>query len=244
LNAEKFASLALLDGHPYPQEEMNRAWKRLLFDHFHDIMPGSGVGVNYLDARRNLRDVRRTGREIIDQSIAEIAAHINTQGGGVPVLVFNPLSWARNDVVGAEAQLPGPAKQIEVTDAAGKPAQSQLLSIDPETHRAHFLLFASTPAFGYNIYFVRSATTPAPLNSSLMATGDTLENEFIFMKVDPQTGCVTSLIDKRSKQEALAPSETDTGGPKNAICGNLLQAFVDKPKQWDAWNIDSDFENQ
>src|SRR5579862_7551147 len=52
LNAEKFASLALLDGRAYPQGEMNRAWKRLLFDDFHDIMPGSGIGVNYLDARR------------------------------------------------------------------------------------------------------------------------------------------------------------------------------------------------
>ena len=93
LNAEKFASLALLDGRPYPQEEMNQAWKQLLFDHFHDIMPGSGIGVNYLEARRNLRDVRRVGHEIIDQSLAEIAAHVNTQGNGVPVLVFNSLSW-------------------------------------------------------------------------------------------------------------------------------------------------------
>jgi len=61
LNAEKFASLALLDGRAYPQEGMNRAWKRLLFDDFHDIMPGSGIGVNYLDARRNLQDVRLFG---------------------------------------------------------------------------------------------------------------------------------------------------------------------------------------
>ena len=44
--------------------------------------------------------------------------------------------------------------------------------------------------------------------------------------------------------ESLAPAETDTGGPKDRVCGNLLQAFVDKPKQWDAWNIDADFENQ
>jgi len=26
--------------------------------------------------------------------------------------------------------------------------------------------------------------------------------------------------------------------------GNLLQAFRDKPKQWDAWNIDEDFEKE
>src|SRR5204863_2606784 len=114
-----------------------------------------------------------TAHEIIDQSIAEIAAHINTQGNGVPVIVFNPLSWSRSDVVEFEAQLPGPAKQITVTNGAGKPAQSQLLSIDPETHRARFILFASTPAFGYKTYFLRSATNSAPLNSSLKATGDT-----------------------------------------------------------------------
>jgi len=62
--------------------------------------------------------------------------------------------------------------------------------------------------------------------------------------VDPQTGCVTSLFDKRGGTEALAPAETDTGGPKDRVCGNLLQAFVDKPQKWDAWNIDADFEKQ
>ena len=44
--------------------------------------------------------------------------------------------------------------------------------------------------------------------------------------------------------EALAPSGTDTGGPTTSACGNLLQAFYDKPKRWDAWNIDSDFEKE
>src|SRR3979409_454878 len=55
---------------------------------------------------------------------------------------------------------------------------------------------------------------------------------------------MTSLFDKRSGTESLAPAETDTGGPKNSTCGNLLQTFVDKPKQWDSWNIDADFEDK
>jgi len=78
----------------------------------------------------------------------------------------------------------------------------------------------------------------------LKASADTLENEFIRVKIDTQTGCMTSLFDKRSGTESLAPAETDTGGPKTSTCGNLLQTFVDKPKQWDAWNIDADFEKQ
>ncbi len=154
-NAEKVSSLALLSGRPYPQEEMERDWKRLLFDHFHDIMPGSGIAVNYLDAKRNLEDVGRSGREIIDGSLNEIAAHVNTQGNGVPVLVFNSLSWPRIEVIETEAQLPGPASQLSVVDSAGKPVKSQVLSIDPETHRARFLLQTSTPALGYRHVFCK-----------------------------------------------------------------------------------------
>jgi alpha-mannosidase len=244
LNAEKFSSLASLYGRPYPQDEMVRDWKRLLFDHFHDIMPGSGIAVNYLDAKRNLEDVRRSGREIIAGSLGEIAARVNTQGDGVPVLIFNSLSWARTEMIEVEAQLPGPTSQIQVVDSKGKPARAELLSIDSATHRAHFLLLADVPALGYSTYFVRAVTASTPDQSGVKATADTLENEFVRLKVDAQSGCITSLIDKQSQTEALAPSETDTGGPTNSICGNLLQTFYDKPKEWDAWNIDADFEKK
>jgi alpha-mannosidase len=244
LNAEKFASLAMLYGRPYPQSEMELAWKNLLFDHFHDIMPGSGIAVNYLDAKRNLEDVDRAAAEVAHGALREILAHVNTQGDGVPVMIFNSLSWPHSEVIEVEAQLPQPAPQIEVVDSAGRAAESQLLSLDAETHRARFLLLASVPANGYQTYFVRAATNPTPSQSQLKATADSLENEFVRLKIDPQTGCMTSLLDKRNNTEALAPAETATGGPKNATCGNLLQAFVDKPKQWDAWNIDADFENQ
>jgi alpha-mannosidase len=244
LNAEQFASLATLYGRSYPQEEMELAWKNLLFDHFHDVMPGSGIAVNYLEAKRNLEDVDRAAHEVIHGALGEITAHVNTQAPGVPVVVFNSLSWPRTELIEVEAQLPTRTNQVEVTDAAGKIAESQLLSIDSATHRAHILVLAHTPAVGYQTYFVRAAVK-APINHAMLkASADTLENEFIRLKIDPKSGCMTSLFDKRSNTEALAPAETLSGGPRNYTCGNLLQAFIDKPKQWDAWNIDADFEDQ
>ena len=244
LNAEKFASLAALYGRPYPQDGMLLSWKNLLFDHFHDIMPGSGIAVNYVDAKRNLENVDRATHELAMGSLREIAAHVDTQREGVPVLLFNSQSWPRTDVVEMEAQLPEAARNIQVMDAAGKPAETQLLAMDKDTHRARFLLLAHTPSVGYATYFVSGATSAPAARSLLKATAGSLENEFVRVKIDPQTGCMTSLLDKRSGTEALAPAETDTGGPKNSVCGNLLQTFVDKPKQWDAWNIDADFEKQ
>ncbi|MGH9499343.1 MAG: alpha-mannosidase [Terriglobales bacterium] len=243
LDAEKYSSVASLYGRAYPQQEFEQAWKNLLFDHFHDIMPGSGIAVNYLEAKRNLEDVGRAGREVRDGALKELSAHVNTQGDGVPVMVFNSLSWPRTEVIEIEAQLPGPARNVEVVDSAGKAAESQLLAMDADTHRAHLLVLSHTPAIGYATYFVRG-TAKAAGHSTLKASAGGLENEFIRLKVDAQTGCMTSLFDKRSQTEALAPAETDSGGPKSFACGNLLQAFYDKPKRWDAWNIDADFEKQ
>jgi alpha-mannosidase len=249
LDAEKYASLASLFGRPYAQDQFELAWKNLLFDHFHDVMPGSGIAVNYLDAKRNLEDVARSAKEITDGALDEILAHVNTQGDGVPVVVFNSLSWPRTEVIEAEVQLPGQVRQVEVVDARGQRVEHQLLAMDSATNRARLLILADTPAMGYRTYFVRSAPrtviSPEMDDGQLIkASGETLKNAYVQIKVDPQTGCITSLFDLRNQTETLAPSETDTGGPKTSACGNLLQAFYDKPKRWDAWNIDSDFEKQ
>ncbi len=66
----------------------------------------------------------------------------------------------------------------------------------------------------------------------MSADGHTLENQFLRVTVDPKTGCITSLVNKKTNFDAIA-----AGG-----CGNLLQAFVDTPKEYDAWNIDADFD--
>jgi len=251
LNAEKFASLASLYGRVYPQDGMEENWKNLLFDHFHDIMPGSGIAVNYLDAKRNLEIVDRADNDITNNSLREIAAQVNTEGDGVPVMLFNSLSWARTEVTEVEAQLPAPAGAVEVFDSSGKRAQVQRIAWDAATHRTKLLLLANTPSMGYATYFVRGVSAVAgiqsvrsTLHASANSDGDVLENEFLRVKIDPQSGCMTSMFDKRSGTEALASAETDTGGPKNSTCGNLLQTFVDKPQKWDAWNIDADFEKQ
>ena len=249
LNAEEFASFSTLYGRAYPHDDLELAWKNLLFDHFHDVMPGSGVAVNYLEAKRNLEDAGRITGQVAQDALREIASHANTQGEGVPVMVFNTLSWSRAEVIEIEAQLPTPTEQIEVVDSAGNLVQSQLLSIDADTHRARFLLLADAPPFGYKTYFVRATTRPSSFHTSLKAAKDAMENEFVRLQIDPQTGCMTSLIRKQTGINAFAPAETDSGGPKKNICGNLLQAFADNPKLmgvWnlDAWNIDADFENQ
>ena len=244
LNAEKFSAISTRFGKAYPSDDFDRGWKDLLFDDFHDIFPGSGIAVNYLDAKRNLEDVGRVGEKILDASLEEIAANVNLKGSGVPVVVFNSLAWERDEVIETEVRLPEAASSVEVVSASGKPVGSQVLSADRRARRVRLLLKASVPGLGYSTYYVRAIAKAESTPALVQGRADILENEFVRLKVDGKTGCMTSLFDKRGNRESLAPSETDSGGPKDAICGNLLQAFRDKPKQWDAWNIDADFEKE
>src|SRR5215472_3034166 len=130
LNAEKFAAFSTQWGHVYPSEQFDRGWKDLLFDDFHDVFPGSGIAVNYLDAKRNLEDVQRVANGILRDSLGEISSNISFQGKGTPIVVFNSLSWPREELLETEVVLPESASGVEIVDAAGKPVIHQMLRSD------------------------------------------------------------------------------------------------------------------
>ena len=64
LNAEKWSSLAWLDGAKYPGDELTEDWKKVLFNQFHDLAAGSGIGVIYKDAQKDYDWVRMSTNEI------------------------------------------------------------------------------------------------------------------------------------------------------------------------------------
>jgi alpha-mannosidase len=237
LNGEKYASLATLYGAKYPSQPLELAWKQLLFDQFHDIMPGSGIAVNYLEAGRALDLVQRVGHDVERQGMEEIAANIDTRGEGVPVIVWNPLSWERSQVVETTVNMPASISAVEVHvpgfTKLARPAQ--ILSRSPEGNQIKLRFLANAvPAFGYQVFTIVPAASAPRTKTDLVAADGTLENLYLKAKIDMETGCITSLIEKKTNQETVA----------NGGCANLLQTFVDKPKQWDAWNIDADFEKQ
>jgi alpha-mannosidase len=235
LNAEKWSSLAWLSGTPYPAYQLNEAWKKVLFNQFHDLAAGSGIGVIYKDAQKDYDMVRFTADAATRQASTSIASYIDTQSGskGTGVLVFNPLAWQRSDVAEFSVQLPAPASNVQVLDVAGKVVPSESSQTNTETHTFHVrAMIPDVPSLGYAMVYVRPAAGTQPAGVQVSAGGHTLENEFLKVTIDPKNGCITSLVNKKTNFDAIA-----AGG-----CGNRLQAFVDKPKDYDAWNIDADFD--
>ncbi|HUZ03920.1 MAG TPA: glycoside hydrolase family 38 C-terminal domain-containing protein, partial [Acidobacteriaceae bacterium] len=229
LNAEKYSSLAWLGGLNYPATPLTEAWKKVLFNEFHDLAAGSGIAVIYKDAQKDYDDVHWTANDATRNALADIDSHIDTRvSAGVPLLVWNPLSWTRTDLVEASVQMPqAETHGVSVLDARGKVLPSQVLSTNDGTHTYHLLIEAKdVPSIGYTVLHVVPGVRT--IASDLHASGTTLENSLLRVVIDPKTGCITSLYDKQSHFESLAAG----------ACGNQLQTFVDKPKEYDAWNID------
>ena len=249
LEAEKLASIATMFGAPYPQQDFDDSWKKILFNQFHDILPGSGIHINYVDAARKYAETERVNRDIIHSTLEDLASRVNSPGVGV--LVVNPLSWARTDQVEVDAHFPTAVSQVRAVDADGKQLPAEIVSMDPQINRVRMRILAQdVPAIGYKLILLEPVASIAPTSAqpSVTATSSSLENDFVHLTVDPRTGCITSLFDKRSQTEALAVPVQSEGSPAASPdglpCANLLQAFVDNPAKWDAWNIDADFVKQ
>jgi alpha-mannosidase len=238
LNAEKWSSLAWLSGTPYPGDDLNEAWKKVLFNQFHDLAAGSGIAPIYKDAEKDYQLVKFISGSASTTALHTISSYIDTEGTAreVPVAIFNPLAWARTDLAEFNLQLPAAASNIEIVNKAGKVLNSEATVQDAATHTYHVTaLVPDVPSLGYEIVYARPAAAKPPVTDGVKVSdgGMTLENQYLRVKVDPKTGCITSLVDKATNFDAIA----------SGACGNQLQAFHDNPKQFDAWNIERDYED-
>jgi alpha-mannosidase len=238
LDAEKWASLAWLNGKTYPGDELTEDWKKVLFNQFHDLAAGSGIGVIYKDAQKDYDVVRWSTNEISSGALENVDARIDTQvrkPNSVPVVVYNPLGWKRSGEVTVKVQLPeSNPRGLHVEDTVrGLTVGSELVSTDSKTGVTEARIFVKDiPAMGYKVLRI-SPEHPDTLNSFPIQSHEdagsiSIESGNLRVRVDRQTGCITSLFESRSKFETLAPG----------ACGNELQAFKDTPKDYDAWNID------
>jgi alpha-mannosidase len=98
LDAEKLASIAWLDGAPYPADVLTDNWKKITFNQFHDLAAGSGIAVIYRDAQQDFTEVANANKQIDESALNSIDAKINTKvEGATPILVFNSLAWPRSE---------------------------------------------------------------------------------------------------------------------------------------------------
>jgi alpha-mannosidase len=213
--AEKLSVIAGALGGPTEREQIETAWEPVLFNQAHDLSSGVMVDKVYDDSMQRYHQARRMAEELVRSNLDYIAARAETSGEGVPVAVFNTLSWPRTDVAEVDISFSTPGViGFALRDPGGSAIPVQILSalrnVDNGIRQAHIAFIArDVPAMGYAIYHaVPNATGPAqpPMSSHHSSHEDNgaIENQFYRASFNLWTGEMTSLVMKESNWEALA----------------------------------------
>jgi alpha-mannosidase len=220
LSAERWAAVdSALSGADYPRADLERAWKQILFNQFHDILPGSAIEPSYDDARDQLGEAVAIAKRIITRAHNRIARRIDIPPDAAtqPVVVFNPHPWPVS--VEVDMQYGVQPLGVRVVDHEGRevlaqPTQSTATTGD--RGRGAVTFRADVPALGYALY--RLAPGPATASGTSLSVSDdgtVIENAHLRLELDPLTGDLVSLLDKDSGLDPLAGTR---GAPRTAIC--------------------------
>ncbi|WP_255484274.1 glycoside hydrolase family 38 C-terminal domain-containing protein [Granulicella sp. 5B5] len=216
--AEKASvAAAWMGGRPYPQQRLTDAWMLELGGHFHDTGAGTATPRTYQFAWNDDAIVANQFSDVITSATEAIASGLDTEGAGVPVVLYNPLNIKREDLVKAAVRFPqGMPKAARVTSPDGTESPAQI-------EDGKVLFVANAPSVGYAVYHVSPADT-ASANPTLKVTASSLENKRYLVQIN-EGGDVSSIFDKELNKELLSSPIR-------------LAITTDKPKQYPAWNMD------
>lgn len=221
--AEIWASMALLLGvnYSYPRKKLEKAWKYLLFNQFHDILPGSSIHEVYEDAERDYREAFKNAEMVLREAQKTlINGERNFNGPPENVFVFNSLSWNMDRLVRI-SDPPQVEEQISFIDDKGnsRPAQKSAENGD--------LLFNAKDLPGLGGKTFKMSTRNRSPQNGLSVSENRLENSKIELQMGPE-GYINSIWDKEADREVLSGK------------GNKLLLYRDIPTSSDAWDIEED----
>ena len=249
VEAELFATLGQIQRvFDYPKETLETAWKQVLFNQFHDILPGTAIPEVFATVNPNWQAAYDTADAVRTEALTAIAHHIplppSPHEAAIPIVVFNPLNWERTDLVTVSlASVPAEVPAWKVFDPAtqgwllSQPSHYLDHSIYPPglapqkaDDAVHLLFLATVPSIGYRLFWLvpdlertQSATASASKDEW------ELENDFLRAVVDPASGDLSELWEKTTQINVVRSP------------ANQLQAFQDSGRYWDAWDIAPDY---
>jgi alpha-mannosidase len=227
LEAEAFATLAARRGAGYPAEELERLWKALLLNQFHDILPGSSISEVYEDTHRELEDTVARAGEMRNLALRALAGDREEADSVDRVMVANAALYPRP----LTAILPVD-EGVTVAGAGGEPLPAQRTAEGLLVHAPD----RTVPGLGWtSLALLEDAPdVVAPEAASGVRAGGSggrisIENELLRVEIG-DGGDLHSVYDKEAGREVLDGR------------GNRLLAYADKPANWDAWDIQEGYE--
>ena len=225
LTAEALSTVAnRLSGLSYAAE-LRQAWKQILLNQFHDILAGTSLETAYDDARDAYGEANTIAARATHQSVQAIAwkVAIPYADGSTPIVVFNPHSWPSRANLELETDGLGGADSLVDDTGARRPMQTVRSAAAVGDWRRRVTFTADVPPLGYRV-LRPSKTAASDEASARTAPGQvgatTVQSDRWSLTVDPKTGHVSSLVDRRNNCEVL-------GGP-----GGRAVVMADPSDTW------------
>ncbi|KAA1467023.1 hypothetical protein DENSPDRAFT_876986 [Dentipellis sp. KUC8613] len=214
------ASLFKKEDYEYPIERINDNWEKVLLNQFHDVLPGSAIGMVYDDAEKLYGEVRKDGGALLEDALSAIFPSslpltpetVSQLTRASTLIGINTTFFPRRDVV--PISLAGSAKVL-----GGNVVQTA-----KDGSVGYALMDGSQ---GGNV--VSPGALPAEANPVSVASNG--PGHFVLKSASVELtvidGRIASLYDVKLHRELI--SKGKTGG---------LIIFEDRPNYWDAWDVE------
>ncbi|MEN6584284.1 MAG: glycoside hydrolase family 38 C-terminal domain-containing protein [Armatimonadota bacterium] len=124
-----------------------------------------------------------------------MAAPARDAARGVPIVVFNPLSWSRTGPVDADSPFPGENPYVALVDEQGKVVPGQNMG-----DRLQFTA-REVPPLGCKVYWAKRI--PNPLGNPIKTSASTVENQYFRVQVDSTLGVISDILDKVNNRHVV-----------------------------------------
>jgi alpha-mannosidase len=201
------------------------AWKKVLFNQFHDILPGTSITEVFTEANQDWETAIKIGENILQAAKIAIASSINLpqppQPNAQPLVVFNSLNWERSQLITIEGS------GFTVYDYQGKIVVKSQEIVNNQS----IFLAENIPSVGYSLFWVCSDKN-IQANHDLLKQDYILDNQYLKVIINSKNGNLDRIYDQKNQREILFKQ------------GNELQFFQDQGQYWDAWNIDPEYQQK
>jgi len=214
-DVERLSTLAsLVAGGPGRQDEFLEAYNELLMweehtlewmdiraDIYVDESQGGGKR-HWEEKTAHARYAHETAQRIEKECARDLCRNIRTTGP-LTLVVWNPLSWQRTEIVRTPVPAQSPQSFRIVDSKSGKEVAYQ---VEKRAGVPDSLIFLAdkVPSLGYKTFRIEPGTPAAGGKAPAISDRD-LENEFYKVSLSEKDGTVASLLDQQLKREFVDP---------------------------------------
>lgn len=234
----------------YPKEKINKGWKGILLNQFHDIIPGSSIKEVYDESWQQYEELIKDGQELLGTAFKKITSDIKLDRKSL--IVFNQLSFDRDDIVEfGSKDISDCSINVKEADKFNclKDEKGNSYPIQKIGEDKYIAYVAGVPSKGYKVFklanigdgyakLTENNEVDINLNrdgysDSIEISNNKIENDFFSIELD-EAANMTTIYDKINQRHVL----------KEGRNGNILQAFDDRPHNFEAWDINIYFDEK